>query len=84
MGLLQALQLPAIPVLTLVVLTNSYTTLKSNPEYVKIPSNIVRAEALPMKLVDINRIHRKEIWSTCELKRVENLLKKRNVSFEPN
>ncbi|WBL14509.1 nuclease-related domain-containing protein [Sutcliffiella sp. NC1] len=82
--LLQSFNIPPAPLLTLAVLTNSSVTLKMKSDQMKVPGNLIRAEALPNKLTEIHYSNKKEYIAYQDLKRLGRILIKRDQPYNPN
>lgn len=82
--LLQLSNFPVIPILTLVVITNAFTNIKIIPENSRLPRNLVRAETLPMKINEIDRVHKKEYLTQAELRKMAKSLRKKHTPYEPD
>lgn len=82
--LLQLSSFPVIPILTLVVITNAFTNIKIIPENARLPRNLVRAETLPMKINEIDRVHKKEYMTQAELRKMAKSLRKKHTSYDPD
>ncbi|MED4019138.1 nuclease-related domain-containing protein [Sutcliffiella cohnii] len=81
---LRLLNIQPTPLLTLAVLTNSSVSLKMKSDYMKIPRNLIRAEALPSKLTEMNQSYKKEYINYQDLKKLGRILVKRDRPYNPN
>ncbi|WP_159462070.1 NERD domain-containing protein [Salirhabdus sp. Marseille-P4669] len=77
-------KLPHAPIETLVIISNPSTIIKVEPFNHPNSKMIVRAEAIPFKVEEIEKKHRKEHLTTKELQKISRVLLKLNTPHHTN
>lgn len=75
---------PFIPLISLIVISNPSTIIRSAPESRSRLQKVVHAAALPEKIEHLERNHLKEILSTHDLNKLTRLLKKEDTPLDPD
>ncbi len=81
-GLLERFNIPPLPIIPLVVITNSYSLLKPSQSASKLPSMVIRSSLLPEKIEDIKLKYKEDILSKNEIKKLSKGLIKLNTPLD--
>nr|WP_232233733.1 nuclease-related domain-containing protein [Bacillus sp. J33] len=74
--------MPEVPVLSMVMISNPYTGIKTMPPHVRLNHKILHKNSLPSKIDSIEKSHDKNILSDKLLKKMIRLFKKQNSEEE--
>lgn len=77
-------KLPLMPILTLIVISNPTTIIKTETQHKQIPEKVIHAEKLVYKIELFNQFYKRDIVSPTELKRISRLLLKQHEPANQN
>jgi len=73
---------PDIPILSLVVISNPNSVIKSIPKDPSLPNQVIRSDFLPLKIDELEQQYKGKILSLRELKRLAIVIKKYHTPLE--
>lgn len=75
---------PSMPIVSLIIISNPSTIIKTAPQQGQILQEVIHAAALPSKIKTFDSFYQKEIMNSKELRKLSNLLIKQHAPSNPN
>ncbi|TXC89471.1 NERD domain-containing protein [Metabacillus litoralis] len=77
-------QFPDIPIIPLVVISNTNTLIRTSPENQRLSDIVININYLPFKILQIQKLYSKQIFNDKDLKKLARQLKKNHTEqFQP-
>lgn len=77
-------QFPDIPIIPLVVISNTNTLIRTSPENQQLSDIVININYLPFKILQIQKLFSKQIFTNKDLKKLARQLKKNHTEqFQP-
>lgn len=73
-----------LPIHALVIISSPSTLIKSTPGYNEVLQSVIHSAALPLKLLEFERIYKDKVLAKNELNKVSRLINKQHIEHIPD
>ena len=73
-----------VPIIPFIVFTNPSCHINIIPEGNRLPKNMIKAESVPSKLYELERLYKQETIETKSMRQLTKKVLKNNVPYNPN